>query len=700
MKRVLLAATTLMAWALLVACGSSPSNGPALTISVTLSPTTATVNTGATQVFTATVSPSNANQNVNFSLSGGTGGCSGAACGALTGANGSSITYTAPATAPSPNTVTLTVTAAADPSKTATATITISSQVTVAISVAPANATLVAGIGSQMFTATVTPSTVAQTVTWTLSGSGCTGTACGTLDSTTANPVTYTAPATAVTGTVMLTATATADTTKTSTANITIVQSANSLLSGHYAFQLAGFTTSGLPVAIAGSITADGNGNITGGEEDVNTNGTIVSNTNLSGTYSLASGLQGTFTLANVLGTPAFAFAINAQGQSGSVIEFDTSGNLVSGALQIQDTTVTTLAQLAGEFAFRAASNDTAPSRTSIIGRFTLQAPQPPQTSGVIVNGLTDISSTSSGVVLTDSGLAGSFNAPDANGRGTAVLTPLNQATANIAYYIVNSSKLFFIETDIPGLNPLMLAGVMQGQQLGGLDNTALNAPSVFNMTGLSATAIEPSVVIGTFTGSNTTLSVTGALNGNDAGFITTVAFLTGSFTSVDSGSGRGIMSFTDSSPSITSVVFYLTAPETGFVLENVTVGNEARVGNFEPQTGGPFTNTSIAGNYVLNAGGSATFDIANLEGVITVDNLTTSFSGTGSVTNPLQNISNATISGTYSNVMANGQGTSSIPNSPFGAADGVFYLVSPTKFVLIGTDSNTFSGVTTATGQ
>jgi len=38
--------------------------------------------------------------------------------------------------------------------------------------------------GVQQFTATVSPSGVNQTVTWSLSGTGCTGESCGTIDAT------------------------------------------------------------------------------------------------------------------------------------------------------------------------------------------------------------------------------------------------------------------------------------------------------------------------------------------------------------------------------------------------------------------------------------------------------------------------------------------------------------------------------------
>jgi hypothetical protein len=62
----------------------------------------------------------------------------------------------------------------------------------VTVSVTPAPATVLAE-NTQSFTATV-QNTSNVGVTWTLSGMGCTGAACGTLSSTTTNPVTYTAP--------------------------------------------------------------------------------------------------------------------------------------------------------------------------------------------------------------------------------------------------------------------------------------------------------------------------------------------------------------------------------------------------------------------------------------------------------------------------------------------------------------------------
>ncbi len=78
---------------------------------------------------------------------------------------------------------------------------------------------------SAPFTASVS-NTSNTAVSWSLSGAGCAGATCGTLDSTTANPVTYTAPgAVPNPAAVTLKAAAQADGTKSASATITIVTS-------------------------------------------------------------------------------------------------------------------------------------------------------------------------------------------------------------------------------------------------------------------------------------------------------------------------------------------------------------------------------------------------------------------------------------------------------------------------------------------
>ncbi|HEY6466451.1 MAG TPA: putative Ig domain-containing protein, partial [Candidatus Acidoferrales bacterium] len=95
--------------------------------------------------------------------------------------------------------------------------------------------------------------------------------------------------------TVQVTDSDSVDTPQTATFPITIGTgtNTNSLFSGTYAFFFQGYDAGG-PVAMAGSLTSDGNGDITAGFEDGNRTEGIVQNATLSGTYSIGiSGADG-----------------------------------------------------------------------------------------------------------------------------------------------------------------------------------------------------------------------------------------------------------------------------------------------------------------------------------------------------------------------------------------------------------------------
>lgn len=166
-------------------------------ISVTVSPSTATIYGGGTQNFMATVNNTN-NQAVNWSIMG-------------AGSINSSGVYTAPATVASVQTVTVTAISQANSNSTGSATITLSPPVSVTVT--PSTATVYGG-GMQAFSANVIYTTNTA-VAWSLNPP----TGAGTINSSGV----YTAPA--VVGTsqmVTVTATSQADTTKSSSATITL----------------------------------------------------------------------------------------------------------------------------------------------------------------------------------------------------------------------------------------------------------------------------------------------------------------------------------------------------------------------------------------------------------------------------------------------------------------------------------------------
>jgi hypothetical protein len=196
-------------------------------INVSISPQSQTLTANQTQNFSATVQNDAQNKGVIWTLSGA--GCNGSGCGTLsstTSPSGMAVIYTAPSQVPSPASVTLTAASVTDGTKSASAVITLAAPApTISVIVSP-QAQTVTTSQTQNFSASVQNDSQNKGVTWNLSGAGCSGSACGTLNSTaTASgvAVTYTAPSQVPSpASVTLTATSAADATKSASAAITI----------------------------------------------------------------------------------------------------------------------------------------------------------------------------------------------------------------------------------------------------------------------------------------------------------------------------------------------------------------------------------------------------------------------------------------------------------------------------------------------
>ena len=202
---------------------------------------------------------------MRWSLSGGT--CP-AACGSVD-LNGN---YTAPGVLPAPATAVITAQSVADPSKQASAPINITSNFTLQVT---APQSVPAG-GSTTIVATMTPlpgSNPSTVLAWSLSGPGCSSTACGTLTVVTtqgaggnvvADTATYTAPSTPPNpASVTVTITPQADPTKKAQAtmavqtgvNVSLSPSTDTLAANHrvtLTAQIFGTTNTGVNWSVSG----------------------------------------------------------------------------------------------------------------------------------------------------------------------------------------------------------------------------------------------------------------------------------------------------------------------------------------------------------------------------------------------------------------------------------------------------------------
>ena len=393
-------------------------------------------------------------------------------------------------------------------------------------------------------------------------------------------------------------------------------------LNGQYAFVTNGEVfTSGAsfptPLARVGTFIADGKGNITGGMEDVNADGTpsnAIAITN--GTYTVSADGRGAMTLN--LGTSTLDFGITLTSNSDGLLIDETSNSnqasTGSGNLILQQSTPFALSEIAGTYVFDFSGSDASqpnPNPESFIGQFVVDS-----NTQTIPTGFFDELNSGAmtpGTIAQDPLQTSSFSA---FGRGIATI-----AGQNFVFYIVNSGRVRFLST-----NNGMLSGdaVSQAGIPGGL-----TGGFVFVVGGSSANGGLTRV--GRFTVSNMTLSQM-LMDVNDASNEAQFNNLSNSsITSYDSTTGRAQVSFQDSGGQVYSFVFYLSSANSGVIQDispSSTVGF-ARVtadGSIELQSGSPFTNASVSGTYAMNWSGlvvaGGTFPIEDEEDLVAQTNV------------------------------------------------------------------------------
>ena len=575
MRRVISSVVVCALLAVLTACGGGSSSSTAVTI--TLSPTSASVNTGVTQQFTATVTNST-NTAVTWEVNGAVGGTNTVGFISTTGL------YTAPNVVPAPSTVTVIALSQADTTKSATASVTITAPTTPAASlvVTPSTVTLPAG-GQLTFTAKVSGNAIP--VTWTINCGSAVAGACGTIGQTTGA---YTAPLSPPPGgNLSITATANDNSVPPSSAVVS-VQFGNGSLNGQYAFTLSG-QNAGAQYLAAGSITFDGSGNITGGTEDVNSGGVSSVTINPGGTYHIGTDGRGNATLQTSAGTANWQFTVVNHSKA-FVVRFDSGTPGASGTMELQDASQFTLAGFSGNYALNLSGANASGRPGSLAEAGALKS----DGAGGIVSGVVDVNSAgspSTGLTIT----SGSYTAPTA-GRGTLAVTTTFGAQT-FAYYIVDANHVKVVETD--AINHL--AGDLFKQPAGPFTNGAFKGGFAFAFLGSTTAGPLGEGGVLTFDGAGNVTGGTMDLNSN--GIPQNGLATSGTYTVADAATGRATASLTVGG----STLQYALYPQINGALSVVEIDAFNTVaGRALRQLGGPFSGGSVVGNFALNLSGTA----------------------------------------------------------------------------------------------
>ncbi len=211
--------------------------------------------------------------------------------------------------------------------------------------------------------------------------------------------------------------------------------------------------------AIVGTITADGNGNITGGTVDINDpdiattsvpSGVFTGQTVSASTYSITSDGRGNGTLV-VTGVKTFGldFVLTSNGH-GLITRFDNAGS-GSGTLDLQgsasQSSLQSLAFSLSGVDYNSSSAENPLPLLGTVGAFTLNS------SGIVTSGIQDFNDNGSSAVSGLTGLpltAGSVVLNSAGTSGKALLTNSSTSFGSLGFdvWVIDSTHLKFIETD------------------------------------------------------------------------------------------------------------------------------------------------------------------------------------------------------------------------------------------------------------
>lgn len=494
--------------------------------------------------------------------------------------------------------------------------------------------------------------------------------------------------------------------TKTAQYSITIVggQNNNSLLRGSYSFIFRGFDKDGA-VAMIGTLTSDGNGNLAGSEvinrvsgvaPAASVTGTYTIDSNTTGTPNGASGDgRGVMTLITTISqqsvTAVYALALQADGSVQFIQDHDypttpspptNPDAFATHGAGVMKPVVGAFAatSFSGNYAFEFTGQDLSKKPDAMAGFVHADG------TSTLKAGTADFSDagTYHGAEL----LSGEFTFPGST-IGAAEMTLENpQQTLQFEFVFVSQSDLFFIETDA--------------------NTNAANAPTLYRLSG-EMILQPPSTTFGPNSLSGASVTTTSGVDGsgnaivsagllsstacdgstqntlswdqNDGGTIASVSLP--ETCTVNSNTGRVTFNWLQPAPPAAAVTppfaaAYLVGPGEGFV-----IGSDATVatGLVELQTAPPpFSSSSVSGAYAISSPFIAESGVNNLSGVAVADGIG-NFAGAideADASGASQNI-NQTLSAGVSAIDANGRGTITVSSSLAGIpANWTFYVVSP----------------------
>ena len=435
-----------------------------------------------------------------------------------------------------------------------------------------------------------------------------------------------------------------------------------STLHGSYAFLFQGMNGTGTlnPVAAAGSFTADGAGNFTAGEIDVNqtagSGGLQHFTVSAAGSsYLLRSDNRGCMVLAfggNNQVVLHFALGGISSGvaSKGRVIEFDDTdgtGGRGSGIIRLQTVADFGVSHLNARYAFGLDGTDVSAAHFALGGAFNVNT-----TTGALTSGYADIDDGGTNIsgITGATGTIGTVSAT--TGRAAASFNGGAGAAFNWFFYVVNKNEIFIVSADAAVAGTPISSGraIVTGSSF---SNSSLSGNYIIHLSGSGGGSA--SVALGLVTLSSGALS--GTINNYDVGSgasTTTIAPGTATY-SVNATSGRVTTTGTGNHPP----VFYLTTVTDGISAFIIGTDGSATFGLADFQPAATYSTSSWSGNggkFFFGEEDPSDNTIDNQVGTVTITPATGAVSGLQDSSGPNGLQTAKVISGTFV-VTANGTG-------------------------------------------
>ncbi len=460
----------------------------------------------------------------------------------------------------------------------------------------------------------------------------------------------------------------------------------NASFTGNYVFAVNGSTANNT-YAVAGLITADGNGNITSGVRDtINDGGGQTLNEPIAGSYSVNQDGRGQIVLNGGSGQVIYRFVLQSSSSLlapvvGNLFQDGTTSNNVLfdaiGRIEAQAPATT----LTGPFILRLDGEDSSQFVYGAVGGLNLSG-------GSIPSGTID--ENDAGTFNAQLGVSSGSYSLSANGRGTfryvtpnsTAATVAPQGSHNFIAYYVSPSRLELLSADprffLHGFADLQAASVAG-------TNATFTGNQVFNISGIDSSG-NPVQETGRFTLDGAGNLTNAVADINDGGSLSTNTAFTGPYTVTTTGRWQASLNYTNVSTSSLGLVGWQVSPQHSVLL--TTGSTLLETGTMRAQTLG-LTNASITGNYAENFSG---FSFTGVNGGLNAFESTGNFSADGAGTlfgtidtqTDTAGISvDVSTGGTYSIDPVLGRGTGFINNVPVS-----IYTVDANTMYLFSTDS------------